>query len=224
MNAGAHDSSGDAGGKITIADEANTSASFANVFDEFFVARAIENDDDEVFDVAVETFGDGFEIVGNRGVKIDSAFAGRADDDFFHVQIRSVKKAAAFAGGENGNGIWRAGGAEIGAFERVDSDIHGGKIRVWSVGGEADFFADVKHRRFVALAFTDDDDAVHLERVHGLAHGFDGDFVGFVAITEAHGAGGGDGGVFYDAQKFETQLRFHENLPEAAKVGCGGIS
>src|SRR5690349_7462444 len=137
MNAGAHDSSGDAGGKIAVADEANTSARFANDFDEFFVARAIENDDDKVFHVAVKTFGDGFEIVGNRCIEIDSAFAGRADNDFFHVQIRSVKKAAALAGCENGDGIWRAGSAKIGAFERIDGDIHGGKIRVWSVGGEA---------------------------------------------------------------------------------------
>ena len=188
------------------------------------MARAIKNDDDKVFDVAVKTFGDGFQIVGNRCIEIDSAFAARADNDFFHVQIRRVKKAAAFAGGENGNGIWRAGGAKIGAFEGIDGDIHGGKIRVWSVCGEADFFADVKHGSFVAFAFTDDDDAVHLQGVHGFAHGFDGDFVGFVTITETHGAGGGDGGVFDDAQKFETQLRFHESLPEAAKVGCGAIS
>ena len=70
--------------------------------------------------------------------------------------------------------------------------------------GEAHFFADVKHGRFVAFTFTDNDDAVHLESVHGFAHGFDGDFVGFVAVAEAHGASGGDGGVFDYAQKFQA--------------------
>jgi len=30
-----------------------------------------------------------------------------------------------------------------------------------------------------------------------------------VAVAEAHGAGGGDGGVFDYAQKFQAQLRFH---------------
>ena len=115
-----------------------------------------------------------------------------------------MKKAAAFAGGENRDGIWRASGAKISAFERIDGDIDGGEISVWSVRGEAHFFADVKHGRFVALAFANDDDAVHLEPVHCFAHGFDGDFVGFVAITEAHGAGGGDGGVFDYTQKFQA--------------------
>ena len=83
-------------------------------------------------------------------------------------------------------------------------DVHSGKIRVGSVRCEADFFADVQHRRFIAFAFTNDDDAVHLKRVHGFAHGFDSDFVGFVAVTEAHGTGGGDGSVFDYAQKFQA--------------------
>ena len=115
-----------------------------------------------------------------------------------------MKEAAAFAGGENGDGIRRTGGTKIGAFERIHGDVHGGKICVGSMRREADSFADVQHGRFIAFALADDDDAVHLESVHCFAHGFDGDFVGFVAITEAHGAGGGDGGVFDYTQKFQA--------------------
>jgi hypothetical protein len=70
--------------------------------------------------------------------------------------------------------------------------------------GEADSFTDVEHGRFVAFAFADDDGAVHFDLVHGLAHSFDGDLVGFVAITEAHGAGGSDGSIFDYAQKFKA--------------------
>jgi len=47
---------------------------------------------------------------------------------------------------------------------------------LWGMSGEADLFADVEHGRFVALAFPDDDGAVHLHLIHGLAHGFDGHF------------------------------------------------
>jgi len=36
---------------------------------------------------------------------------------------------------------------------------------------------------------SDDDGAVHLHLIHGFAHGFDGRFIGFVAVTKAHGAG-----------------------------------
>jgi hypothetical protein len=87
------------------------------------------------------------------------------------------------------------------------------------VRGEADSFANVKHGSFVAFAFADNDDAVHLERVHRFPHGFDGDFVGFVAIAEAHGACCGDGGVFDDAQEFKAQLSFHVFLREEFEGG-----
>ena len=49
------------------------------------MARPVQHDDDEVFDVAVKAFGDGFQIVGHGRVEVDGAFAARADDNFFHV-------------------------------------------------------------------------------------------------------------------------------------------
>src|ERR1700733_362310 len=126
VDACANDRRGTPGGQGAVADQADARAGGANLGDELFVARAIENDDDEVFEVAVEALGDGAKIVGDRGVKIDRAFARRPDDNFFHVEIGRVEQAAFFAGGENGDGIRRAGGAEIRAFERIDGDIHGG--------------------------------------------------------------------------------------------------
>src|SRR5882672_3002274 len=163
MNAGADDGCGNSGGEVAVADKADARSGFANVFDDFFVAGAVENDDDEVFDVAIEALGDGFEIVGDRSVEIHGAFAARADDDFFHVEIGGVKEAAAFAGGKNGDGVCGPGGAEIRAFKRVYGDVYGWKICVGGVRGETDFFADVEHGRFIAFAFADDDGAVHLE-------------------------------------------------------------
>jgi len=59
------------------------------------------------------------------------------------------------------------------------------------------------------VAFADDNGAVHLDLVHGFAHGFDGDLVGFVAIAEAHGAGGRNGPIFNYAQKFKAECFFH---------------
>src|SRR5215469_7734485 len=209
----ADDGSGDAGGEVAIADETDASAGFANVGDEFFVARAIEDNDDEVFDVAVETLGDGAQVVGDGGVKFDGAFAGGADDDFFHIQIGGVQQAAFFTGGEHGHGVRGAGGAQVGAFERVDGDVDDRNENAGSAGVEADFFADVEHGGFVALAFADDDGAVHLDFVHRRAHGLDGDFVSFVAVAEAHGAGGRDRSVFDDAQKIEAETFFHTGRP-----------
>ena len=121
----------------------------------------------------------------------------------------ACSKPPRLAGGQHRDGVGRSGGAEIGAFQRIDGDIDLGEERFGRVRGESDFFADVQHGRFVALAFADDDGAVHLHRVHGLAHGFHGDFVGFVAVTKTHGARRGDRGGFDYAEKFEAELRFH---------------
>src|SRR5581483_11876682 len=49
----------------------------------------------------------------------------------------------------------------------------------------ADFFADVEHRRFIALAFTDDHASAHGHRVHDLAHRFDGYLIGILSIALA---------------------------------------
>ena len=85
MNAGADDGRGDAGGKIAVADQADARAGGANIFDELLVAGAVENDDDKIFFVAVETPSDGADIVDHGRVKVDRALATRADHDFFHI-------------------------------------------------------------------------------------------------------------------------------------------
>ena len=210
MHACADDRRGNSGGKVAVADQADARAGGANFGDELFVARAIENDYDEVFEAAIEALGDGAKIVGDWRVKVDRAFARRADDNFFHVEIGSVKQAALFAGGEDGDGIRRAGGAEIRAFERIYGDIHGRIEAIFVAGRDSDFFADVEHRGGVAFALADDDGSVHADVVHFVTHGLHGDVVGFVSITEAHGARGGDGGLLDDSKKFEAECAFHD--------------
>ncbi len=96
-----------------------------NVGDKFFVPGTIENDDHEVFNVAVEALGNGFQVVGDGSIEINGTFATGADNDFFHVQIGSVEQAAALADGKDGNGIGSAGSTKIRAFEWIDGDVHG---------------------------------------------------------------------------------------------------
>src|SRR5208337_285242 len=59
VHAGAEDGGGNAGGEVAVTDEPDARASRADFLDEFFVAGAIENDDHEIFDVAIEAIGDG---------------------------------------------------------------------------------------------------------------------------------------------------------------------
>ena len=79
-------------------------ACFADLADQFFMARPVENDDRQVIDVAVESASDSPEILGDRQVEIDLAAAGRSDDDFLHVAIGSVQEATFFRGRKNGQG------------------------------------------------------------------------------------------------------------------------
>ena len=141
---------------------------------ELFVARTIQHHDHQVFDVAVVAAGDGAQVIFHRGVQINRAFRRRPDDNFFHVEIGRVQQAAMFAGGKHDDGAGFARRAKIGTFERVHGDVHFGVLAAFVAHGRAHFFADEEHGRFVALAFADDDGAVHAHAIHFPAHGFDG--------------------------------------------------
>ena len=101
------------------------------------------------------------------------------------------------------------GGAEIGALERIDGDIH---LRIKSVPvarRDAHFLADEKHRRFIALAFADHDRPVHAHVFHLMPHRLHRDVVGFVRVAQAHRARRSDSRLFHHAKKFKTERPFH---------------
>ena len=93
----------------------------------------------------------------------------------------------------------RAGGAEVGALERVDGDVDLGRAVL--AAARADLLADVEHRRLVALALADDDPAVDGQGVHLAPHRLDRDVVGVLAVAAAHGLRGGDGRLLGDADE-----------------------
>ena len=66
------------------------------------------------------------------------------------------------------------------AVDRVDGDVG---LRRRAV---ADALAVVEHRRFVLLAFADDDDAVHRDGLEHDAHGVDRGAVGAVLVAATH--------------------------------------
>ena len=122
-----------------------------------------------------------------------------------------MQQAAAFGRREHGDGVGRAGRAQVRALERIDGDVdlvEARRPRAVDVLGvdQADLFADVEHRRLVALAFADDDGAVDRHRVHHLAHRLDGDLVGLVTVALPHRVRARDGGLLDDAQKFEREV------------------
>src|SRR5262249_32773577 len=160
VNAGADDSRCDAGGQIAIADQTNARASSTNIADQLLVARTIQNDYNQVFDLAIQPAGDRFEVVLNGRINVDHALARGTDHNFFHVAVGRIQQTAFLAGRQYSDGTRRSCGAKIRAFERIDGNIDG-CIAIGTVALGAHLFADVEHRRLVALALTDHDGPAH---------------------------------------------------------------
>jgi hypothetical protein len=73
------------------------------------------------------------------------------------------------------------------------------------VGRGANLFADIEHRRLVALALADHDGAVHVEFVERDAHRFHGGGVGSLFIAPADQFGGADRRGFGHADHFQDE-------------------
>jgi hypothetical protein len=72
-------------------------------------------------------------------------------------------------------------------FQRVYCDVDVGNLA--SVRKcSTNLLADIKHGRFVALAFADYDRPAHRNRVHDLAHSFSGDLIAQGTVSLTHGA------------------------------------
>src|SRR3546814_9820624 len=99
-----------------------------------------------------------------------------------HIDVGGVEQAAFFGDREHRERVGPRLGGDRRAFERVDGDVDLGPL----AGRIADLFADIEHRRLVALALADDDRAVHIEGVERGAHRLDRGGVGglFVAATD----------------------------------------
>ncbi len=71
----------------------------------------------------------------------------------------------------------------------------------------ADLFADVEHRRFVFLAFADDDEAVDVDFAEHAAHRVDGRLVDRVLVAPPDELARDDRRRFGRAQEFELDAR-----------------
>ena len=104
--------------------------------------------------------------------RLTAPFAARPDDQLLHVEIRRMQQPAALGRGEHGDGVRRAGGAQVRALQRIDGDVdrrqRAGSRRLRR---DADLLTDVEHRRLVALPFADHDGAVdrHAVQVRRIA-------------------------------------------------------
>jgi len=208
VDAAARDRGGDACREVAITDEADARAGGADVGDELLVPRPVEHDHRQFVDLAAERARDGAQVLAHRGIQIDQVLGARPDDQLLHVEVGRMQQAALVRGCEHGDRVGGAGGAQVRAFERIDGDID--LVELAPSPGvlprQADLLADEEHRRFVALAFTDDDRAVDRHRVEFAAHGFDRRLIRSVPIALTHRVGAGDGGLLDHAEELEREI------------------
>ncbi len=119
-----------------------------------------------------------------------------------------MQQAALIRRREHGDGVGRAGGAEVRAFERIDGDVDLVVSAAVAVGlpGQAHLLADEEHRRFVAFTFADDDRAVDGHGVEFAAHRLDGRLIRSVPVALAHRVGAGNRGLLDHAEELEGEI------------------
>ena len=171
------------------------------------MAGAIQNHHAQLLNALAEALREFLEVLGRGGGNVDGATSERTDSQFFHVDAGAgIEHCTPFREGDDGDGPLATLGRQSCSINRVNGNVGGDSRSV------ADFLAVVEPRRFVLFAFTNDDDAVHLHGVEGLAHGIDGDAIRGVLVAPAHKAGG----------RQRTGLSHADEVKGEVSVGRGG--
>ena len=196
VNARAPYSSGNPGRQVAIADQPDARAGFANGSDQTLMTRTIQHHHDEIIDIAIQPLGDRFEIIRRRSIQVERALASRPGDDLLHVAIRGMQQSAGFRGSQHGDGVGRAGGAQIRALQRIYGDVD---RRVLHAGRRcrAHAFADVQHGRLIALALADHDVSSDVYVFESTPHGLHRGMIGAGVVALSHGARRRDGGFLH---------------------------
>ena len=149
----------------------------------------------------------GEHVGSEHGPKVDIAVdpLGQAapDRDLLHVDVGRVEKPAGIGKGQHRQRVGAPLGGDRGAFQRVESDVDLGAL------AGPDLFADVEHRRLVALAFTDHHGAFDIEAVERLAHRVDRGLVGRLLVAASHQPRGRQRRHFGHPDCFEREIAIH---------------
>ena len=128
-----------------------------------------------ILDIALETPGDGTKVLRDRRIEVDGALRAWTHDELFHVEVGRVQQAALLGRSKDGDRAGSAGRAEVRSLERIHGDVYPREAEagVTDTGCKPQTLTDEEHRRFVPLAFPDDDGAVDRHRVETLPHSLD---------------------------------------------------
>ena len=199
---------------VAVGDEADRGAGGADLGHHLLMPGAFEDADGQVARRAALGPGQRLDPFRRAHLKADDVFrqAG-TDGELVHIDVGRVQKGAARGHGDDGQRVRHVLGGQRRAFQRVKRDVHLRPVAA------ADLFADVKHRRLVAFALADDDDALDVEKVELVAHRVDGGLVGGLFVAAPDQAGRGMGGRLADTGKAQRQHAVEKFL----RIGHNGL-
>ena len=166
---------GDDPGDVAVGDQHDPATDRAQLGDHRGVARAIEHAGNDLVGLDALGGGETVDVVGRRLGQVDRARGvTRPDRDLVHVDVGGVEQPALLGNRQHRERVGAGLGGDRRSFERVERDVDPGAGALRA----ADLFADIEHRRFVALALADDHGAVHRQFVERGAHRLDRGGVG----------------------------------------------
>ena len=189
MHAGTFNTCVDNRVNIAVGNEMDACTCAADLVHQIIMAFAVQQYNSQVAYFSVKGFGNALQVFAYRCVDVDAAFGTRANGNFIHIHIGSVKQASFGSNSNYGDSARLAFGNKVRAFNRVNRNINFRAART-------DMLADVQHRRFVHFAFTDYNRTADIYRIKHFSHRVNGKLVSPVFITAANAAAAGNSGSF----------------------------
>lgn len=213
VGSGASKTAGNGGLNVAVGDGLDASTGGTDLSDQILVTRTIHHHDVQLVDGETQALAEDLDVFSGRFTDVHLALGSRRSSQLLHVEVGGVEQTTAIGSGENSHRAALVEGAKVGAFARVDSEIHA------RASAGADLFSDVEHRGFITFAFANHDAALHLDLIHALAHGIDGQCIRFILQAFAGERGGSDGGLLDDLENFLNEGLIHGTPDEVGRVG-----
>ena len=187
-------------GNVAIGNQTDRGACLADLGNHRLVAGTFQNANGDVRGGAALGGSQGFHPLTGRHVQGDDAFRiARTNGQLVHIGVRCVQHRSAWPHGNHCQCVGHVFGGQRGAFQWIKRDIDARTI------AGSHFFADVQHRRFVALAFANHHHTFDVEQVQLFAHGVHCRLVGGFFVATPDQRGRGQGGLFGDSGQAQRQ-------------------
>ncbi len=213
VGSGAGETAGDGSLNVSIGDGLDASAGGTDLSDQVLVTGTIHHHDVQLVDGETHALAEDLDVFSGRFADVHLALGSWRSSQLLHIKVGGVEQTATVGSGENSHGTALVEGAKVGAFARVNSKIHA------RASASADLFSDVKHRGFITFPLANHDAALHLDLIHALTHGINGQCIGFILQAFAGERGGSDGGLLDDLENFLNEGLIHGTPDEVGRVG-----